>query len=205
MFSVYKHERDAEGREVIEMGVNLGRCKAALVAAPVVFVLAGYFIVGMPLIPMAMMLAFLMAAFAVIGFPFLGMMAKISQLRVTLDSKAGKILVERTAGAMETGMAGLAKTMFGSAVSSSTGADGDRRDTLEIRMAELAKAEFGSSISTWTDSDRNTRKTTVYRLEFVKKNGERVPATASSSNVYSLAHREQMVAVINTALKRQMV
>lgn len=175
MFSVYKQERDAEGREVIEMGMDTKRVKAALIAAPIVFVLAGYFFMGMPLILMAMMLAFLLAAFAVIGFPVLAKIASLSKLRVALDSKFGRILVES--------------------------ADGP----LEIRMADLAKAEFGSSISTRTDSDNNTRETTVYRLEFVRKNGERVPATAAYSNVYSLDVRGKMVVAINAALGRQMV
>ena len=175
MFSVYKQERDAEGREVIDIGMDVKRVKAMLMAAPVVFVLAGYFFMGMPLIPMAMMLAFLLAAFAVIGFPSLAKIASMSKLRVALDSKSGRILV-------------------GSA-------DGPS----EIRMADLAKAEFGSRISTSTDSDNNTRETTVYRLEFVRKNGERVPATAAYSGVYSLDDQGKMVAAINAALKRQMV
>jgi hypothetical protein len=174
MFSIYKQERDTEGREVIDLGMDLKRVKAMLLAAPVVFVLVGYFM-GMPLIMMAVMLVFLLATITVIAFPVLARMAPMSKLRITLDSKSGRILVES--------------------------ADGPS----EIRMADLAKAEFSSSISTRTDSDFNTRETTVYRLEFVKKNGERVPAAAGRSNVYSLAHQEQTVAAINAALKRQMV
>ena len=174
MFSTCKQEQDAEGREVIELGMDLKRAKAALMAAPVVFVLMGYFFMHMPIIAMVAMLAFLMAAFAVIGFPFVALAANRSKLRVTLDRKEGRILVETASG------------------------------QAELRMADLAKAEFSSSISTSTDSDNNTRETTVYRLEFVKKNGERVPATAARSNVYSLAHQELMVAAINSALSRQM-
>jgi hypothetical protein len=175
MFSSCKQERDAEGREVIEMGMDAKRAKVALMAAPVVFVLAGYFFMGMPLIPMAMMLVFLLAAFAVIGFPALASSAGMSTLRVTLDSRAGKLLVATASGKSE------------------------------VRMADLAKAEFSASISTSTDSDNNARETTVYRLEFVRKNGERVPATAAYSNVYSLDDQGKMVAAINAALKRQMV
>ena len=175
MFSVCKQERDAEGREVIELGMDLKRVKAMLMAAPVVFVLAGLFVMGMGmLIAMAAMLVFLLAGFAVIGFPALASIANNSKLRVTLDSKAGKLLVATASGQSE------------------------------IRMADLAKVEFSSSVSTSTDSDNNTRETTVYRLEFVKKSGERVPATAGRSNVYSLAHQEQMVSAINAALHRQM-
>ncbi len=174
MFSICKQERDSEGREVIELGMDLKRVKAMLMAAPVVFVLVGYFM-GMPLIMMAVMLVFLVAAFAVIGFPALASIASGSNLRVTLDSKAGKLLVATASGQSE------------------------------IRMAELAKAEFSSSISTSTDSDNNTRETTVYRLEFVKKNGERVPAMAAYSSVYSLDDQGKMAAAINAALKRQMV
>ena len=175
MFSTFRQERDDQGREVIEMGMDLKRAKIGLMAAPVVFVLIGYFAMHMPIIAMAAMLAFLLAAFAVIGFPAMAMMAKRSQLRLTLDSKAGRILVATGSGESE------------------------------IRMAELAKAEFGSTVSTSTDSDNNTRETTVYRLEFVKKSGERVPATVSYSNAYSLEHQRSMVAAINAALGRQMV
>lgn len=173
MFSTFKQDRDEQGREVIEMGMDEKRAKMALMAAPFVFVLIGYFAVGMPLIMMAAMVAFLLAAFAVIGFPMMKLMTQRSQLRVTLDRKAGNILV------------------------------GTRSGQAEIRMADLAKAEFGSSVSTSTDSDNNTRETTVYRLEFVKKNGERVPATAAYSNVYSQEHQRNMVAAINAALGRQ--
>jgi hypothetical protein len=175
MFSYCRLERDAEGREVIELGMNVKRFKTMLMAASVVFVLAGYFGMHMPLIATVMMLVFLMAVIAVIGFPVLATSARVAKLRVTLDSKAGRLLVET--------------------------ADGQS----EIRMADLAKAEFGSSVSVSTDSDNNTRQTAVYRLEFVKKNGERAPARAGYSSVYSLAHQEQLVAAINAALKRQMV
>jgi len=174
MFSCYKLERDAEGREVIELGMDLKRAQAALIAAPSVFVLAGYFM-GMPLIMMAVMLVFLLATVAVIGFPLLARMAPMSRLRITLDSKTGRFLVATASG------------------------------QTEIRMADLAKAKFGSSISTHTWSDNRTTRTTVYRLEFVKKNGQRVPATAGHSSLYSRVHQEQVVAAINAALKRQMV
>ena len=174
MFSICKQERDTEGREVIELGMDLKRAKAIVLALPVVFVLAGYFVMGMPLIAMAAMLVFLLAAFAVIGFPALASIANNSKLRVTLDSKAGRLLVATASGQSE------------------------------IRMADLAKVEFSSSVSTSTDSENITRETTVYRLEFVKKSGERVPATAGRSSVYSLAHQEQMVSAINAALRRQM-
>jgi hypothetical protein len=175
VFSTYRQDRDAEGREVIELGMDLKRSKAALMAMPVVFVMVGYFVAHMPLIAMAAMLVFLLAAFAIIGFPFVALIAKRSQLRVTLDSKAGKLLL----------------------------ATGSRQS--EMLMADLAEAEFGSRISTSTDSDNNTRETTVFRLEFVKKSGERVPATAAYSNVYSMEHRRNMVAAINAALGRKMV
>jgi hypothetical protein len=178
MFSTFRQERDDQGREVIEMGLDLKRARIGLMAAPVVFVLIGYFAMGrsvITLIVMTLMLAFLLAAFAVIGFPAMAMMAKRSQLRVTLDGKAGKILVATGSGESE------------------------------LRMADLARAEFGSTVSTSTDSDNNTRETTVYRLEFVKKSGERVPATASYSNAYSPEHQRSMAAAINAALGRQMV
>lgn len=175
MFSIFKQERDDQGRDVIEIGMDLKRAKIGLMAAPVVFVLIGYFVTHMSIIVMAAMLAFLLAAFAVIGFPAMAMMAQRSQLRLTLDSRAGKILVASGSGESE------------------------------IRMAELAKAEFASTVSTSTDSDNKTRETTVYRLEFVKKSGERVPATVSYSNAYSLEHQRNMVAAINAALGRQMV
>jgi hypothetical protein len=175
MFSIYKLARDAQGREVIELGMDDKRGKAVLMAAPIVFVLAMYFVMDMPLIMAAVMLVFLLAAFAVIGFPALASIAGMSMLRITLDSKSGRILVENAAGPSE------------------------------IRMAEVARAEFGSSISSTTSSDGSSAETTVYRLEFVMKNGERVPATAGYTNSYSLADQEKMVAAINAALGRQMV
>ena len=175
MFSNCKQERDAEGRDVIELGMDLKRAKIMLMAAPAVFVLAGYFFLDIPALVMFFMLAFVLAAIAVIGFPALATIAEGSKVRVTLDSKTGRLLVETASG------------------------------QAEIRMADLEKAEFGASVSTRTDSNNNVTETTVYRLEFVKRNGERVPATDMYSSSFSFAHREQMVSAINAALLRRMV
>lgn len=179
MFSTFKEERDDQGREVIEMGMDLKRAKIGVMAMPIVFVLIGFFAMGMPLdftvIILAFLLVFLLAAAAVIVLPSMATIAKSSQLRVTMDGKFGRILVATESGESE------------------------------IRMADLVSAEFGSQISTSRDSKGYTRETTVYRLEFVKKSGERVPATASYSNVYSLEHQRKLVAAIDSAIKRQLV
>ena len=175
MFSYCSQERDAQGREVIELGMNEKRVKFSIVAVPIVFVIVMYFVMDLPLIMAAFGLILFPVIFAGVGFQFLGGIAEQTALRVTLDSKAGRILVASASGQSA------------------------------IRMVEVAKAEFGSSISTSTSSDGTTRQRTVYRLEFVKKDGERVPATAAYSSIYSLADQGTMVAAVNAALGRQMV
>ncbi len=171
MLSVFRQEHDAQGREVVEIGFNMKRLKALLIALPTIFFFGLGFIMDAPLFVMAIPAIFMTAAVAVIGFPALASIGKLSEVRVTLDSKFGRILVTTHAGQSE------------------------------IPMAEVAGAEFGSYVRSSPSDDRTTR---VYRLEFVKKNGERVPATAGYTT-YSLADQGKMVAAVKAALERQLV
>jgi len=70
-----------------------------------------------------------------------------------------------------------------------------RREPSEVRMADVASAEFTAT---------SGRSNTVYRLEFVMKNGERVPNTTMYTNAYGLTVQAKTVASINAALGRQM-
>ena len=65
------------------------------------------------------------------------------------------------------------------------------RKTIPIR--DIEKAELGSTRS------MGKSPTTVYRLEFVLRNGERVPATAEYYGA-SPADREQLMAALNQEL-----
>lgn len=65
------------------------------------------------------------------------------------------------------------------------------RKTIPIR--DIDKAELGSTRS------MGKRPTTVYRLEFVLRNGERIPATAEYYGA-SPADREQLMAALNQEL-----
>jgi hypothetical protein len=62
----------------------------------------------------------------------------------------------------------------------------------EIRMADVSNAEFASV----TDSEG----TKSYRLEFIMRSGERVPATAGHFSGYAQDHQTKTLAAINGAL-----
>ena len=66
----------------------------------------------------------------------------------------------------------------------------------ELRMADVSKVEFAAS----TGSEGPA----LSRLELVLKSGERM-ATSAYSSVYTLAHKNAAVKVINAALGRQMI
>jgi hypothetical protein len=173
MLSACKQERDAEGREVVSLGMDRNRARVVIFGAPVIVVLVMHIALELPLPVTLVVLAVLTALAAYVSFRLLGWMVKRAQLRVTLDTKAGRILVATPDGQSA------------------------------LRMADLAKAEFGSTISTFTRGT-HTEETTVYRLEFVKKNGERMPATTAYTSAYSLAHQREMTTAINAALERRM-
>ena len=175
MMSVFKQERDPDGREIIEIGMNAALMKAAAVVAPLVFVGLAYIFTGRGPAPFPWFMVAIPIGFAIVAVPVAGWMARKSQVRITLDTKAGRILY------------------------STSGVNS------ELRMGDVAAAEFASTVSRSTDSGNNTREITVYRLEFVKKDGERLPVTATYSNVYSLEHQRKTVAAINAALGRRMV
>jgi hypothetical protein len=67
----------------------------------------------------------------------------------------------------------------------------------EVRIADLAGAAFGTN----SDSDGSP----VYRLEFVMKNGEPVPATSAYFSAYGPDDRAKMAAAINNSLGKPLV
>ena len=109
MFSYCRQERDAQGCEAIELGMNEKRVKFSIVAVPIVFVIVMYFVMDLPLIMAAFGLILFPVIFAGVGFQFLGGIAEQTALRVTLDSKAGRILVASASGQSEIRMVEVAK------------------------------------------------------------------------------------------------
>ena len=162
MFSLYKSALDSEDRVVLEIGMNALLMQAAAVVVPLLMMGAAYFAMGRGPMGMPWYLIAGPIFVAVFGFFVTGWMCKRTKVQVTVDSKAGKLLVN--AGGSQS----------------------------EIAMADVARAEFGVT----TDSEDNS----VSRLEFVMKNGERIPATSSYSNMYGRGDQAKMVAAITSAL-----
>lgn len=166
MISFFKQERDSEGREVVEIGMNAMLFQISAIAGPLVLLVVAYFVIGRGPLGMPWYLIVGPIALGVIAYPVVLWMCRRSKVRVTIDSKAGKLIVGTSAGQSE------------------------------IRVSDLAKAEFTSQ----SDSEG----TTLYRLEFIMRDGGRVPATTMYTNAYSLGDQAKAVAAINAALRRQM-
>ena len=166
MISIFKQERDSEGREVIEIGMNAMLFQILAIVAPLVFLGTAYYGVGTGPMGLPWFLIAAPIAFGAIGYAAVVWMSSRSKVRITIDGKAGKLLVGTSAGQSE------------------------------VSIADVAKAEFGAN----SDSEGSV----VYRLEFVMRSGERVPATSIYSNAYALGDQAKTVAAINAALARQM-
>lgn len=167
MISTFKQSRDAEGRDVVELAMNAMIFKAAAIVIPLIFLAMAYAALGGGPMGFPWFMIVVPLVFAVIGYFLVGWICNRTKLRITIDGKAGKLLVD-TAGGQS-----------------------------ELRLADTAKAEFSAA--------SGSEGSAVYRLEFVMKNGERVPATAIYANVYGPGDRAKTVAVINAALGKQMV
>ena len=166
MISIFKLERDSEGREVVEIGMNAMLFKISAIGGPIVFLGFAYFAVGTGPMGLPWFLIAGPIALGAIAYAAVVWMSGRLKVRVTIDSKAGKLLVGTSAGQSE------------------------------FRLVDVAKAEFGA--------DSGGEGATVYRLEFVMRTGERVPATSMYSTVYTLGDQAKTVAAINAALGRQM-
>ncbi len=165
LFSVYKVERDPQGREVIVMGVNATLSQAAAAGVPLAGMAVFYFFVGMGPRGMPWYMVAIPVAFALIGYFVSGWICRRLTMRVTVDPKAGKLLVS-AAG-----------------------------EQVEVPVTEIERTEFDVFRSTVEG-----KISTSYRLEFVMKNGERVPASPAYSTGYSLAHQAKAIAAINAAV-----
>ena len=162
MISIFKEARDADGRTVVEIGMNSMLFQISAITWPLVLIVVAYFAVGTG--PQRLPL-YLIAGFIVIGaiaYAVAGWMGKRTKVRITIDGKAGKLLVATSDGQSE------------------------------VHMADVASAGFTAA----------SGESGVYRLEFVMKNGERVPATTTYTNAYSLSVQAKTVALINAALGR---
>lgn len=167
MYSMFKQERDPEGREVIELGIDTRILIGAAMIVPIAFMAMAYFTVGQGPMGLPWFMVAAPIAFAAIGGGMAFWMASRTKVRITVDRLAGKLLVA-TAGGLS-----------------------------EVRIADLANAEFAAkSLS---------EGGTVHRLEFVMKDGTRVPATSTYSNSYSPGNQAKTVAAINATLGQRMV
>ena len=162
MISIFKQERDPQGREVVQIGMNPMLFQVAAIGGPLALIGTAYFTVGQSPIGMPWFLVAGPIAIGVIGYAAVSWMSRRSNVRITIDAKAGKLLVGTSSG------------------------------QAEIRMVDVAKAEFGSSSA--------GEGPTVYRLEFVMRSGERVPATAAYFNAYALGDQAKTVGAINGSL-----
>ena len=113
MFSIFKQERDSQGREFVEMGMNAALFKIVAIAGPLAFLGFAYFAMGWGPMGMPWYLIAAPVVFAAIGYPMSAWMSRRSIFRITIDSKAGKLLVGTSGGQSEVRIADVEKAEFG--------------------------------------------------------------------------------------------
>ncbi len=164
----------SEGRETVQIGMNATLFRIAAIAGPIVFLGVAYYALGGQPMGMPWFLVAAPVIFAAIAYATVTWMCGRSRVRVTMDRKAGKLLVGTSEGKSE------------------------------VRIADVEKAEFGME-KTEPGPELGDQGSTLYRLEFVMKSGERVPATSMYTNMYARGDQARMVAAINAALVPRMV
>jgi len=162
MLSIFRQERDAQGREVVEISMNAKLAQALVIVVALAALAAAWFAFGAGPTGMPWFMIAAPIAMAVLGVPMMAWMASRSKVRVTIDAGSRKLLIDTSAGHSE------------------------------LRMADVERAEFART--------SGGKGSTVYRLELVMRNGERVSATRMYSNAYSPDHQARTLAAINAAL-----